>query len=447
LTGPIYTVYKALSAAALAQRLEKLLDRPVVPVFWTAGDDHDFAESNHCFVPATSNEVTRLTLRERRADGALTPMYREIVGKEIEPVLEQLELITPETEFRSEVLRWLRSHYEPTRDLADAFAGAMAELLGHFGIVAFSPTHIDAKRAMSSWILRALENSSDLDRSLGERAEELRERGEAAPISVGDGATTVMMESILGRDRLLIDGDSFCTRRAKERWTADALAEIAQDKPECLSPNVLLRPVIEAAILPTLAYVAGPGELGYLPQTLPVYDMLGVEPQAVVRRWGGWVIENRTAKTLSKFDIGVADLNLPEGQLEARLLLGKMPSEATEAIGRLHECVEREYAILADSIATTDSTLTKPILAARSGALSDLKGVEKRIARALKQQNETTLRQLANARSSLFPLGKPQERIVNITHFLIRYGTEFLDAVFDECRRWADTLETVSNGT
>ena len=444
LTGPLYTVYKALSAAALARHLEAELDRPVVPVFWVAADDHDFAEANSCFFPSGSSEIVRVVLRDRDADAELTPMYREPVGHDIDAVLQQLVTVTRETEFRPRVLEWIRSHYRPELDLASAFGGALAELLGRFGVIVFFPTHGQAKSVMARWVVAALEQAGKLDRSLNVHAEELRSQGKPAPISTGDGASTVLIESSLGRDRLLIEGSAFRTRREKEQWSLAALEAVAQNEPELLSPNVLLRPVVEAAILPTIAYVAGPGELRYLPQAEPIYRALDVEPQITLPRWTGQFIERRMARILDKFNICVDDLNLPEGQLEARILHDQMPADAADALRQLGETIEGEYGRLAEAAGELDAALKKPIVAAKRGALNDLAGVEKRIVRHLKHLNETTVRQLANARASLFPLGKPQERVFNIVPYLVRYGDEFLDGVFDQCRDWADTLETVT---
>jgi uncharacterized protein YllA (UPF0747 family) len=178
---------------------------------------------------------------------------------------------------------------------------------------------------------------------------------------------------------------------------------------------------------------------------MPIYRALDIEPQIPVPRWTGRVIEHRTAKILDKYDISVDDLRLAEGQLEASVLRDRMPPDATDALRQLEDAIGREYGRLVKAVGSIDAALEKPIVTAERGALRDLAGVEKRITRLLKQQNETTVRQLANARTSLFPLGKPQERIFNVAHYLIRYGGGFLDAVFDQCRRWVDTLETDSD--
>src|SRR5437762_6184522 len=112
-TGPLYTVYKALSAIALARRLERERGVPVVPVFWVAGDDHDFAEANHTWFLNAAGDLAHIVLRERPADAPLAPLARERCGDEIRAALEQLTSGTPATEFKADVLRWLEAAYRP----------------------------------------------------------------------------------------------------------------------------------------------------------------------------------------------------------------------------------------------------------------------------------------------------------------------------------------------
>lgn len=446
LTGPLYTVYKALSAAALARHLETRLNRPVVPVFWVAADDHDFAEANHCFFPSGASDVVRAVLRTRDPGAKLTPMYREQLGNDIEAVLQQLLAVTRDSEFRPGVMEWLKSHYRTDNDIASSFGAALAELVGRFGVVVFFPTRADAKRLTAPWIVDALEQARELDRVLKVHAEDLMSRGKPAPISTGDSASTVLIEASLGRDRLLIEGDRFRSRRSGEVFSLSELRSVAENEPERLSPNVLLRPVVEAAILPTVVYVAGPGEMAYLPQAGPIYRAFGVKPQIAVARWTGRFIESRTARVLEKYEISVDDLNLPEGQLEARLLHAQMPFEAADALEVLRENIEREYGRLARAAEGLDISLQKRVVAAERGAERDLAGVEGRIMSYLKHLNEIAIRQLAAARTSLFPLGKLQERVYNVAPFLVRYGDSFLDGVYEQCRDLAETLETTTGG-
>jgi len=440
-SGPLFTIYKALSAAALATRCEKALGRPVVPVFWVAGDDHDFAEVNHTYLLSTTNEVEQVELRTRSQEADATPMYRERLDDDVTKALERVAELTPDTEFRPWVMELLAKHYRPDSDMATAFAGLMADLLGVHGVVVFQPTHAAAKNAMAPSLFAALEASADLNAGVMARSRELASAGEPTPVATTEGNTLVMVEASRGRDRLLMNGTSFVTRRSQETLT---MAQLRDLDPRRLSPNVLLRPVIEASIFPTVAYVAGPGERAYFPQTAPVYQTLGVAAQAVTTRWSGRVVEKRIAKVLEKYGIDPAELVGPDGQLEARLVSEGLPSGTTGALERLRAAIDAEYPTLLEAAITVDPTLRKPVEGARSAALSGVADVEKRILSRLKQQDEVLQRQLANARNALFPLRKSQERVLNVVQYLVRYGEELLHGVRTACDTWAEELGGVS---
>jgi bacillithiol biosynthesis cysteine-adding enzyme BshC len=444
--GPLFTVYKAMSAVALAARLERLLARPVVPVFWVAGDDHDHAEACQTHLLDAAQDVLRLALPDRAADAPLTPMYRERLGPPVTGLLETARAATPPSEFRDDVFAWLGRHYTPEADVAGAFAGALAELCGPFGLVVLRPTREAAKAAMRPLLLEALAQARALDGALARRAEALAERGASAPVVTGDGATTVMVEGTAGRDRLLLHDGRFQARRSGQTFTLDELRVLAERAPERFSPNVLLRPVVEAALLPTLAYLGGPGELAYLPQATPLYDALDVRPQAAVPRWSGIVLEPRVGRVLEKFGLQPGDLGQAEGQLEQRLVRGDVPDSAVAALRALREAIPREYAGLLEGALSIDPTLRRPVESARHAALTSLQDLEKRMLSHLKQQNDTLVQQVAKARRSVFPLGKPQERVLSVVSYLVRYGRPFLAALHEETERWAGALEPSARG-
>ncbi len=447
LTGPSLTIHKAMSAVAAAHSLEARLGTAVVPVFWVAGDDHDFAESNHFYLLDANNEVDRVVLRERGATAPLTPLYKEMLSSDIEDVLATVTRTTPDTEFRPDVMDWLTRHYHPESDIASAFAGALAELLGKYGVVVFRPTEQAAKKAAAPFICRALERAADINAGLATQATRLAASGEAVPVSIDEQATTVMIEATLGRDRLLYRNDSFVARRSGESWSQSELLELLANDPERFSPNVLLRPVVEAALLPTIAYVAGPGEMKYLAQADSIYEVIGVEPQSRIARWSGRIIEPRVARVLKKYDITPDDISGPDGQLEARLVRDDMPVEAESAIAELRQSITEQYDRLVTAAGDLDPTLRKPIESAGRTSLKDLAHAERRIISHLKLRNEIVIKQLAKARHSLYPQGKPQERVLNIVPFLIRYGDSLLDQVLEKCVDWNRALETVPADT
>ena len=433
LGGPLYTLHKAATAIALARRVQ------AVPVFWVAGDDHDFAEANHADILTNANVVDRLTLRDRPENAPLTPLYREPVGNDIQAILEAVTARAPETEFRAAVLDTIRTSYAPDTDLATAFARLLAVWFGPYGLVVFCPTHAAAKTLMAPWLLRALEQADAIDAGIVARARALEAAGAPVPVHVGDRATLVMVEGDLGRDRLVRDGNDLVLRRSGERLCLDDVRALAQRDPQRLSPNVLLRPVVEAAMLPTIAYVGGPGELAYFPQCDPVYTALGVTPQARVPRWSARIIETKVQKVLDKYAIRPDDLGLPEGQLAARLVREALPPETRESIRALRLTIDAQYDQIRDAAVAVDPTLRKPVESQRGQALAGLADVEKRIVHHLKQQNDVLVQQLDKARVNLFPRGKPQERVLGAVPFLIRYGPAFLEQLVGAADAWVAT--------
>jgi bacillithiol biosynthesis cysteine-adding enzyme BshC len=437
-TGPLYTIHKALSAAAVARTLEERWDRPVQAVIWIAGDDHDFAEANHIAWPAPGGGVHSVRLRQRAADAPLTPMYQEPLGADIESAMAQIGTDLTGGEFTADVEAWLQRYYQPTATVAASFAGALAELLAPHGVLCFVSTHRAAKRASARHLIKALGLARDIDRDLAQRQRELVAVGHDAGVAVGDGATLVMLEAGAGRDRLVIDGNNFITRRSAERFSLDDLQQIAAEHPERLSGNVLLRPVIESALMPTVAYIGGPGELRYLALTTPVYDRLRVHRQLPLPRWSGILVEPRVDRTLAKYG-AILDELLKPAELEARVVRSQLPSGMLEGFERLRALMAEGYDRLQPLALEVDPTLQRPVESARQHAISENLDLQKRVTQHLKKRHETELAQIARARAAVLPEGKPQERVFGIAPYLARYGPGVMDDIAAAAAAWYAT--------
>jgi bacillithiol synthase len=436
LTGPLYTIHKALSAVALARLAAERWGRPVVPVFWLAGDDHDFAEASQVTWLGASNEPVTVTLRQRAPDAPLTPLYREPVGPEIEAVLDRLAADLPPSEFRDQVLELFRRHYRPDATLASSCGGVLAELLGPLGLVLFDPTHPAAKRAQLPLLLGALEHAEEIDRGLVARHAELVRGGQDPGVAVGDGAALVMLEAGLGRDRLVAAGPDFETRRSSQGFRLPDLERLATEAPDRLSPNVLLRPVIESALLPTVGYVAGPGELRYLPLTQPVAAALEVAWRPPLPRWSGIVVDARVDRVLTKFNATLEELLEPGERLEARVVRASLPDEAMVALASLRQANERHYDVLIRSAQAIDPTIEKPLRSLAHQAQITVQDAEKKLLGHLKKRQATETQQIARARELVLPGGRPQERVLTVAPWLARYGPGFLEELESAIEAW-----------
>jgi bacillithiol biosynthesis cysteine-adding enzyme BshC len=440
-TGPLYSVHKALTAAALAERLTARWGRPVVPVFWVAGDDHDFAEIAGCDVLAQDGARATVQLRERAADAPMLPAFREPLGADVAPALARLEALLPASEFRPGVLEWLGVAYAPDCSLAEAHARAMAALLGEYGVVVLRGWSGALKRAAGDVLRGALRRAAELDAALATEAAQLRGAGGDAPVEVGNGLALVLVEASGGRDRLRIEpGSRFVTRRSGQAFELGALEALLRDDPERLSANVLLRPVVEAAVVPTVAYVGGPGELAYLPQVGPLFTAFALPRPVPVPRLSGLVVEPRIAKTLERFGLGVEALARPESELLGAAARDALPATATEALAALRRALEEGFGVVAREAAAVDRTLERPVESARNQALGATQEIEKKLVAAVKRASETGLQQLGRARTTLFPDGRPQERVYTAASFLSRYGPPFLEALAAAARAHAERL-------
>ena len=233
-------------------------------------------------------------------------MYRQPLGEAVVPALEQLAGDLPPSEFRDATLAWLGATTGPRRPSPASFAGALAELLGSARRRCASTAPIRRPSAPRRPTLRAGAASRPRARSTISTAGPERQGGTArtSGVTVGDGAALVMVEASLGRDRLVQDGDGFVTRREPGAVRPGGTRSGSPTtSPTRLSPNVLLRPVVESALLPTVAYLGGPGELRYLALTPPVYQRLGVARQLPMPRWSGVMVEPRVDRVLEKFGV------------------------------------------------------------------------------------------------------------------------------------------------
>lgn len=432
LGGPLFTIHKALSAVALADALQERLRVPVLPVFWVASEDHDWAEIADLHLLDTANRLQRFALDDpagEHAGGTGPSVAHRRLDATVHELIEQVRGVLPPTDFRDAMLDRFGAAYAPGTSVSDAFEALLADLLASTPLATVQASNPALKRA-SIPILRAeLENGAGHEERLRSRTEQLAAAGYEPQVPIQAGAENVFYEGEAGRERLVRTEDGWATRGRGIRLVREhALAELQRD-PARFSPNVLLRPVVESALLPTLAYVGGPAEVRYFAQTGCLFEAHGVGMPIVVARASITVIEGKNRKVLDKFGLDLADLALPEQELAARIVAGEMPDEVAAALKGLRAAIGEGYGTLTEAVKPIDATLKGPIGAARSDAFNALGEIEKRITRALKARNEVSLEQIAKARANLFPNGKPQERVLNPLQYLVRYGDAFVAQV------------------
>ena len=425
--GPLYTIHKALTAAVLAHRLEAVLDAPVLPVFWLASDDHDWAEANHIHVLDTGNELHRLQLAgepEPHRSMGMRPLKSAA-----ESALGELEQVLPPSDFTPSLLERLREAYA-TGTVADAFARTIEDLLGDAGL-GFVDAQDPTLRELASPVLRReLESTAEHEDALRRQTERLEAAGYEAQVPILPAAANVFHEDGEGRERLLREDGGWVLRASRRTLSDEELWARFEDAPERFSANVVLRPVVESAVFPTLAYVGGPGEVRYLAQTGCLFEAHGVGMPVVFPRLGVTLVERKVAKVLEKFGLSEADfVGRPVHEVIAGVVRDDVPEAVQSAVGELRQAIQERYQTLFEAAKSIDPTLKGPIFTARNEGFRALSEVEKKIRHHVKLKEETELEQIEKAAANLVPLGKPQERVLNVHQYLARYGDALIPAI------------------
>jgi bacillithiol biosynthesis cysteine-adding enzyme BshC len=425
--GPLFTLYKALTAVRLAARLRMDLHRPVIPVFWMTSEDHDVAEADHVhLLDRTGSLVTVRHASWGSPPGFLPANLR--LGPAILETLERTWSLLPTTEFSPALREALGRAFAPDRTLSDAFARWVLHLLGESGLVLADGADPRLKRLAADVFRQELEEAPRSARCILEVSESLRALGYSPQIEARpDGVNCFLLRE--GRRGLIRDGSGFRLRDSSQVISAGEMRRLAQEQPESFSPNVALRPIVQDSLFPTLAYVAGPGELAYFAQLRPVYQAFGVPMPLIVPRASLTLLEPRAAHFLERFHLGLPDLTLEPEQLASRVLRAHLPPDLDATLAKARKSVEEIFQGVGEAIAAVDPTLRATVGQTSGHIQGHLDQLERKAVQALKRREAETRQQVQRVRESLMPGGKPQERIFPLLPFLARYGPAVIEVI------------------
>ena len=430
--GPLYSLYKALTAVRLAEDLEAALARPVMPLFWVASDDHDWAEANHTHIVDESNELVRLALGSAPS-ARPWPLARTQLGGAVTDALDQLAHAFPRNDFHAPYMARLRDIFQPAATMASAFTDFMAELLRDTTLGLVDAGHPLLKEACKPVFRAEAEDPGGSEAVLKETSEALRAGGYDLQVPLIPRATLLFVNLRDGRERLQRLNDGFRLRRTGRELSRRRVLALIDGDPESVSPNVLLRPVVESFLFPTLAYVGGPGELAYFGQLRGLFRLYGVGMPVVTPRGSLLVVENKVARVLEKFAL-IPDEVREDDALLSRFAREQLPEEVKDAVTRWRGAVEALGGELAVAVAAVDPALQGAVTKATNAGLAALGTLEKKIVRAEKRRSETTRAQILKAGVNLWPAGRPQDRVLSPLQYLMRYGPEFLSRALGQIR-------------
>lgn len=412
--GPIYTTAKALSALALADAIEEATGVPTAPVFWAATDDADFAEAASTVVVIDGAAHELRMPRDPGTDG--TPLFA-VPLPAIDALITRLEEASGSSP-DARPIALVRQTYRHGRTVGAAFVEFLADLLGPSGISVLDAGHPAVRSAAHAVLRKALEAAPAVATATAAREEAIRRAGFEPQV---EGLTPLSLV--------------FDLRQSKMRVPIDQAARLAREaRPGDLAPNVLLRPVVERAILPTVAYVAGPGEVAYFAQSTAVAAALGQPPPLAVPRWSLTIVEPHVDRIVAEFGLTLDDLAALH-RIEARLAREHIPDSVAGDMSALRAAIDdrlRELRAHIESPAVL-SLSPQAIEGTRRALQFRVDRLERRVLAAAKHTDRERLRRVAAATASVYPMGKRQERAANVIPFLARYGM----GLFDVMRREA----------
>lgn len=431
--GPLFTLYKALTCLKLAESLSARLGKTVVPIFWLAADDDDVAEVNRLTVLNRENELVPFSCvfdtDERR------PVAQVHLTSNIENCHRAFSEAIPETEFKTDILQALRQAYFAGESLPDAFARWLVNLLGHYGLVVMNPTDAELKRLAGPIFAREINENSPSTEAALRAAAKLGAAGYTPQVSLRPGRFNLFYVQTQRHTLEQRDGKVVSTDGALQLSLAELLQDL-REHPEHFSPNVILRPVLQDFLLPTVAYVAGPAEIAYFAQLRSVYETFEVPMPAIFPRQSMTLLEKKIARVLEKYRLQITDFWTTHGsaaeELIGRVVKRDAADELFTPVAAVRDELGRQLAVLKTRAIAVDATLGGFIDKERGKIFHQLDGIEKKLLQATKRQNETLAQQIAKAAYALYPHHHLQERELSLVPFLCKYGRGLIQKLYEQ---------------
>jgi bacillithiol biosynthesis cysteine-adding enzyme BshC len=425
--GPLFSIFKALTAVKLAEQATAA-GVDCVPIFWLATEDHDLAEVNHVALASGDGLPELLAVESHGVADA--PVGAVKFGPEIEPVVERAAGLLGD----SEVAAWLREAYRPGESLGSAFALLFARLFADWGVVLLDPADKDFHDLAKPLFRAAIERASELDEDLLARGKALETAGYHQQVKVTsattllfevkNGARTVVRRRNNGTSGVNGHGAEFAV--GEERISQEELLERIEQAPEKFNPNVLLRPVVQDYLLPTLVYTGGAAEVAYFAQVAVVYEKLLGRITPILPRFSATLLEPKPERILARYQLSLPDLFLGPEKVREAIAARSLPSDLQTRFTEAYASVDQSMAALRESIGKLDSTLIDTAESTRTSMSHQIERLRSRVARAELLRNEVVTRHADALSHALFPHKALQEREVAGVSFVARYGPGLL---------------------
>ena len=429
--GPLYTIYKTITAIKLCHYLKEKYDQyQFVPVFWLEGDDHDYDEVRVTNILNNQNQLTAVTYADGQEDEINRGSIAELkFNGNIENVFNELQSNLRDTEFTNSILNFYKSFYGANKTFMESFRELMIKLFDEYGLIVFNPVYPAIKQLLKPIFEKEITNYTNQTGFLVERSAELEELYHAQ-VKV----KPINLFYLENNERLLIEPveKEYRLKGKRKKFTQEELLAQVESAPEKFSPNVLLRPICQDYLFPTGFYVGGPSEISYFAQVTPLYKIYDIMQPYIYPRASATIVEKGAKSVLDKYSIDYRDIFTTEEELISKIVASNSDANLESIFKNTTDSINDTMKELNFRLNEIDKTLNDTANKTTQRideALNFLKG---KALDAERRKYDTTIRQLTKVRNLLYPANNLQERELNFIYFANKYGLETIKWIFNE---------------
>lgn len=428
--GPLYTVFKIITVIHKARQLEARHNRPVIPVFWMADEDHDFEEIRSLSVLKNDeNEAQQFSLSPKESDD-ISPVADIKLGDDVNTLRDNLRNELYDTDFTDDLWQLLDSHFKPGCSFREAFGGFISTLFSKHGLVLAGSHDPQIKEATKSYLLKSVTHADEIRESLEEKSEALN-KDYHRQVTLYD-SNLFYLDDESGRSKISRNEQHWETDSGKSWDNDDELLTHIDEQPQQFSPNVFLRPILQDALLPTIEYIAGPGETAYYGQMKSMYTCFDLEMPIIAPRLSATIIEPAIDRIMNELPFDFHQYAGRIEDLESAFAKQAEQHDLESLFSDWKKQVEQLTYPKKETIADIDPTLEDTVEKANARYYNQLDKLKGKVYRSIKSREDTQLKRIRRIKANLFPDGELQERLVSVIFYMNKYGVDIWDDLLEQ---------------
>lgn len=431
LTGPLYSIHKMISIVLLAKQQETFLQQPVVPVFWVAGEDHDIQEVNHVFKLEKQRLVKSIFPQKLPSEKRMISRI-EFEKDQMESWYKKIIASFGETEHTKGILQFLYDCLSKSHTYTEFFVSIVNELFKNYGLLLIDSAHPDLRKIESTYFQLIIEYGEQITDRLLSKQEELLAQGFSKTIETKPSSLQLFHEEREERTLLQYDPGKNLIIGRNIAFTKSDLVKAARENPEKFSNNVVTRPIMQEFLFPTIAFVAGPGEIAYWAELKSCFELFGLKIPPVFPRINISFLERNIESDINDLNLSIKNILLNGTEPEKQKTFKSLQNNQIETQLEISRQVIREqYDKLANTIITYDKGLEKIIQKNAQFVLSQLEFLKNKTDETIIKKHELLLAKFDRINEVLHPFDGLQERCWNVFYFLNQHGLDFIDRLLE----------------